>query len=103
MFSSRSSSGKKANSPAWWNNVVAKLPKFSLPFLRPKQWNKEIAEKWANSIPYKCPFERQLWFKETLILYIPPLCSLNPISKQLYSLSIEAKTYLYDLKKRGTM
>lgn len=103
MFSDRSASGKRAMAPDWWNKVTSKLPKFSLPFLRPKEWNKKLAEKWANSIPNRCPFERQIWFKNVLVLYIPPLCSLNPISKQLYSISIEAKTYLYDLKKHGKM
>jgi len=95
----KSSSGKKARAPRWWQNAVSKLPKISLPFIGPKVWNKKLAYKWINAVPDKCPFERQLWVGETLVLYVPPLCPLNPFSKQLYEIKLEAKTYIYDLEK----
>ena len=98
LFSKTSSSGKKVRAPRWWLIFGESLPKFSLPFLRPKRWSKKLAYKWINAIPSKCPFERQLWIGETLVLYIPPLCSLNPVSKQLYSIKLEAQTYIHDLK-----
>tara|TARA_Y100000385_G_scaffold118179_1_gene123038 strand:+ start:11654 stop:11953 length:300 start_codon:yes stop_codon:yes gene_type:complete len=99
MITTRPPSGGRARAPKWWGKFGEKLPKFSLPFLRPKTWTKQLAYKWINAIPDKCPFERQLWLRETLVLYIPPLCPLNPFSQQLYSIKLEAKTYLYDLEK----
>ena len=99
MFTSRSASGRRARAPRWWGKFGDRLPKFYLPYLKPKRWSKKLAYKWVNAIPDKCPFERQLWIGETLILYIPPLCPLNPFSKQLYEIKLEAKTYIYDLKK----
>jgi len=99
MITMRSASGRKARAPKWWGRFGETLPKFSLPFLRPKAWTKKLAYKWINSVPDKCPFERQLWIGETLVLYIPPLCSLNPVSQQLYSIKLEAKTFIYDLEK----
>lgn len=101
IFSTTSSSGKKARAPKWWLEFGEFLPKFSLPFIRPTQWTEDLATRWVDLIPYKCPFERQMWIGETLVLYIPPLCSLNPISKQLYSIKLEAQTYLYDLEKQN--
>jgi hypothetical protein len=99
MFTTRSSSGSKARAPRWWGKFGEALPKFRAPFLQPKKWNKKLAYKWINAVPDKCPFERQLWVGETLVLYIPPLCPLNPFSKQLYEIKLEAKTYIYDLEK----
>ena len=100
MFTTRSANGRKARAPRWWSETVDKLPKLSLPFLRPKTWNKKLAYKWINAIPDKCPFERQLWIEETLVLYIPPLCPFNPFSKQLYSIKLEAKTFIYDYDRK---
>jgi len=96
----RSASGKRARAPRWWTQFAEGLPKFSVSFLRPRRWNKELAEKWINAIPDKCPFERQVWVGDKLVMYVPPLCPLNPLSRQLYSIKLEAKTYLYDLEKR---
>ena len=101
MFTTKSQSGRKARAPRWWGKFGESLPKFRVPFLKPKQWDKNLAYKWINSIPDKCPFERQLWIGEALVLYIPPLCPLNPFSKQLYEIKLEAKTYIYDLEKLG--
>jgi len=96
MISIVSKSGKKARAPMWWLRFGESLPKFSIPALRPKKWTEKNANFWISLIPAKCPFERQLWAGNTLILYIPPLCALNPLSKQLYALKLEAQTYLYD-------
>ena len=96
----RSSSGRKARAPRWWGVFTNYLPELSVPFLCPKIWNKELANKWVNAVPDKCPFERQIWIDDTLLLYIPPLCPLNPLSKQLYEIKLEAKTFLYSLEKK---
>jgi hypothetical protein len=97
MLSTRSASGKKARAPRWWGVFSQNLPKFYAPGLTPKTWTPELARKWVESIPSKCPFERQLWWKDKLILYIPPLCPFNPLSTQLYAIRISAQQYLADL------
>jgi hypothetical protein len=70
------------------------LPKFRIPWLEPTTWTPELAKKWIRSIPAKCPFERAVWWGDRLVLYIPPLCPLNPLSTQLYELRIKAQEYL---------
>lgn len=100
MINTLSSKGKKARPPAWWSRLVGNVPKIYLPWLRPAEWNEELARKWVNSIPSKCPFERQWWVGDTLVLFIPALCPLNPLSTQLYSIRIEAQTYLSWLEEQ---
>jgi hypothetical protein len=80
--------------------MVDNIPKIYLPWLKPKSWDKSIAERWVNLIPSKCPFERQWWVGNTLILFIPALCSLNPLSTQLYSIRLEAQTFLKQLESK---
>jgi hypothetical protein len=98
MITSISSSGRKARPPKWWGKLVDTVPRLELPWLRPKTWTPELAQKWMRSIPSKCPFERQWWVGDRLVLFIPALCSLNPLSTQLYSLRLEAQTYLARLE-----
>jgi squalene cyclase len=93
-----SRSGRKARAPKAWGRTVELLPKIRLAFLGPKTWTPELARKWVGAIPAKCPFERQLWWGDTLVLYVPPLCALNPLSKQLYDIRLEAQTYLATLQ-----
>jgi hypothetical protein len=97
MFSQKSSSGKKARSPRWWCSFVDSLPKARILGLQPKTWDRETAESWVKRIPPKCPFERQLWWNDTLVLFIPALCPLNPFSMQLYEIRISAQSYLSSL------
>lgn len=98
MITSISSSGRKARPPKWWGKLVEKVPKIYLSWLRPTIWTPELAKKWMNTIPSKCPFERQWWVGDRLVLFIPALCSLNPLSTQLYSIRLEAQTYLARLE-----
>lgn len=95
---SRSASGKRARAPRWWGRMVDLLPSFSVPWLEPHAWTEDLAKKWVDSVPSKCPFERQVWWGDTLLLYVPPLCPLNPFSGQLYSIRLEAQTYLATLQ-----
>lgn len=98
MITSVSTSGRKARPPKWWGRLVDNIPKVYLPWLTPKSWTEELAQKWIELIPSKCPFERQWWVGDRLVLFIPALCSLNPISTQLYSIRLEAQTYLSRLQ-----
>lgn len=85
---------RKARSPKWWGRLTSYLPKFDLPGLEPDTWTVELAEKWVRAVPAKCPFERAVWWRGRLVLYIPPLCPLNPFSTQLYRIRIGAQQYL---------
>jgi hypothetical protein len=97
---SRSTSGKKARAPKWWGRMVENLPKIYIQAIRPKTWTPHLAQKWIKAVPSKCPFERQIWWGDRLLLYIPPLCPLNPLSSQLYEIRLEAQTYLANLQPR---
>lgn len=99
LITTLSASGRRAKPPVWWTNTVSNLPRIELPFLRPKSWTVELAQKWVESIPPRCPFERQLWLRDRLLLYIPPLCPLNPFSTQLYAIRIEAQQFLLEQTK----
>jgi len=80
--------------PRWWGVFTSSLPKFNLPWIEPKSWTPELAKRWVDAIPAKCPFEREWRIRGVLVLYIPPLCPLNPFSTQLYRIRIEAQAYL---------
>lgn len=96
MFSPHSSSGRRARAPLWWSSLVSKVPSLRLPWLKPKTWTPELAQRWVDHVPPRCPFERQLWLGDLLLLYIPPLCPLNPFSPQLYEIRLEAQQFLLD-------
>lgn len=98
MLKTTSSSGRRARAPKWWGRVASYVPRLYLPALHPTEWTPSLARKWINSVPPKCPFERQLWWGDRLVLYIPPLCPFNPFSTQLYEIRIEAQTYLSQFK-----
>lgn len=85
---------RRARPPAWWVKGVDRLPKLRLPWLEPAEWDQDTAQAWVDRIPAKCPFERAVWWGDRLVLYIPPLCPLNPFSVQLYELRIKAQEYL---------
>lgn len=80
--------------PRWWGLFTESLPKWNLPWLEPREWTPELAKRWIRSIPAKCPFERAAYWRGRLVVYIPPLCPLNPFSTQLYRIRIEAQAYL---------
>jgi hypothetical protein len=84
----------RARAPQWWGHFTESLPQFSLPFLEPDVWTPELAQAWVDRIPAKCPFEQAAYWRGRLVLYIPPLCPLNPLSTQLYRIRIRAQEYL---------
>jgi hypothetical protein len=95
MLTPTSKAGKKARPPKWWGRLVENLPRLYVPALYPSTWTEEKAKWWVEFIPSKCPFERQLWYGDRLVLYVPPLCPLNPLSSQLYEIRLQAQTFLY--------
>lgn len=56
--------------------------------------NSKVARLLCKIIPARCPFERRIQFWQHTILYIPPLCKLNPFYEQLVGLRLKSLTYL---------
>lgn len=55
-----------------------------------------MAHFFCRLIPAQCPFERTISCFGRTLLYIPPLCKLNPFYEQLVSLRFRALCYLAD-------
>lgn len=79
--------------------------KRSIDLLHPvRQWLDQIEVKEAGfahflckQIPSQCPFERRVQFKGRTLLYIPPLCKLNPVYNEVVALRFRALCYLADV------
>jgi len=56
----------------------------------------KMARTLASLIPAQCPFERTVKLFGRTILYIPPLCKLNPFYDELVALRFRALCYLAD-------
>jgi hypothetical protein len=56
----------------------------------------KMARSLCKLIPAHCPFERKIRLFNRTILYIPPLCKLNPFYEQLVALRFKSLTYLVD-------
>jgi hypothetical protein len=56
----------------------------------------QLARLLCTIIPASCPFEREIKLRNRTIVYIPPLCKLNPFYEQLVELRFKALTYLAD-------
>ncbi|KAF3890449.1 MULTISPECIES: Mo-dependent nitrogenase C-terminal domain-containing protein [Nostocales] len=57
----------------------------------------KVAQRLCKTIPAQCPFERKLTLFNRTILYIPPLCKLNPFYEQLVMLRFKSLVYLADV------
>jgi hypothetical protein len=57
----------------------------------------EFAHMVCKRIPAQCPFERRVQFKGRTLLYIPPLCKLNPVYDEVVGLRFRALCYLADV------
>lgn len=89
IYFQKSKSGKKARSPQWWVSMMDKYPKIYLNCIDTLYEKSEMFQNFIKSLPKKCPFERQIWYNDTLILYIPALCTFNPLFYQLMSLKAQ--------------
>jgi len=58
--------------------------------------NPTLARLACKFIPARCPFERNLKLFGNTVLYIPPLCKLNPFYEQVVSLRFKCLCYLAD-------
>jgi hypothetical protein len=58
--------------------------------------NYKLAQFLCRIIPSQCPFERKIKLFNQTILYIPPLCKLNPFYEQLVMLRFKSLVYLAD-------
>jgi hypothetical protein len=58
--------------------------------------NPKLAHLLCKLIPAQCPFERNLKLFGRTVLYIPPLCKLNPFYEQVVSLRFKCLCYLAD-------
>jgi hypothetical protein len=92
-----SKSGKKAREPHWWASFFEYYyPDVSLGIIEKLAMEKEWAAEFIKSLPSKCPFERQFWVGDTLIMFVPSLCKFNPLFRQLMRLKVKI---LNDLDK----
>lgn len=85
---------KKAKEPRWWKDFIHKIPQLRIKKLDELEFNQKNAEFICKLIPKKCPFNRQFWVGDTLVLFIPPLCHFNPFYQQLSDLRLRAETFL---------
>ncbi|MGK7916563.1 MAG: Mo-dependent nitrogenase C-terminal domain-containing protein [Prochloraceae cyanobacterium] len=58
--------------------------------------DRKLARLIFKLIPSQCPFEREIRLFGRSVVYIPPLCKLNPVYEQLVSLRFRATCYLVD-------
>ncbi len=58
--------------------------------------DRKMARTIASVIPAQCPFERTVKLFGRTILYIPPLCKLNPFYEELVGIRFRALCYLAD-------
>ncbi|MDV2996646.1 MAG: hypothetical protein N4J56_006300 [Chroococcidiopsis sp. SAG 2025] len=83
---------------------VSRLHRSQIDLLLPiRQWlesikiaDSGIAHLVCQVIPARCPFERKIQLFNRTLLYIPPLCKLNPLYEQLVELRYKSLCYLAD-------
>lgn len=85
--------------PKVWHKLVGLIPDIRLNFLNECIVNSRLLRKIVNKIPARCPFSRayeiefQEFGKRHLLLYIPPLCKLNPFYNWIIDLKVEVFDY----------
>ncbi|OKH22233.1 nitrogenase [Hydrococcus rivularis NIES-593] len=57
----------------------------------------QVARFICKLVPAQCPFERKISLFGRTILYIPPLCKLNPLYEQIVGLRFKSLSYLADI------
>lgn len=88
-FSNKSKSGKKARDPGWWGDLFEYYyPDISLGIIDKLATTNPAVAKFIRGLPSKCPFERQLWLGDILVLHVPALCKFNPLFRQLMRIKV---------------
>lgn len=90
MFTKQSKDGRKARDPLWWGDFFEYYyPQVSLGIIAKLAHENPRVNNFIRNLPSKCPFERQLWLGNLLVLYVPALCKFNPLFPQLMKLKAE--------------
>ncbi|RUT04086.1 hypothetical protein DSM106972_050000 [Dulcicalothrix desertica PCC 7102] len=58
--------------------------------------NRKLAYFICKLIPAQCPFEHNIIVFGKKVLYIPPMCKLNPLYDEVIHLRFKALCYLVD-------
>lgn len=58
---------------------------------------KTIVNFLARILPDYCPFETKITYKGILLVYIPPICKINFLYKDIMKRKLELKGYDKDL------
>lgn len=90
FYFDKSQSGKKAHAPMWWVALVGKVPQIHTNTLSTMYSDKKWFKDMVENLPQKCPFERQVWWKDTLVVFVPALCHFNPFFTQLMELKLKS-------------
>jgi hypothetical protein len=84
-------------------NVQPALKASFAPLKPIRQWlnsieirDRDTAHILCSVIPAQCPFERTIKLLGRTILYIPPLCKLNPFYDEVVGLRFRSLCYLAD-------
>jgi hypothetical protein len=98
LYYSKSRSGIKARMPKWWAIFMSHYPQISLKIFDRLYDRYKVFRNLVEKLPKKCPFERQIWYNDILILYIPALCTFNPFYTQLMTLKLKSlENYVTEL------
>jgi hypothetical protein len=89
FITKKSSSGAVAREPKWWGSFFEYYyPDISLGIIEKLALNNTRVGEFIANLPSKCPFERQYWIGDRLIMYVPALCKFNPFFRQLMRLKV---------------
>lgn len=89
-MNTKSETGRQAHEPQWWADFFEYFyPRVSLGIIDKLARENSTVKNFIRNLPSKCPFERQYWFKDTLVVYVPALCKFNPLFTQLMRLKAE--------------
>lgn len=92
IYFQKSKTGKKAHVPLWWAKMMTYYPQLHLTLLETLYNSTDWFKNFISKLPQKCPFERQIWYNDTLVLFIPALCPFNPFFSQLIELKLRYLT-----------
>lgn len=96
IYFQKSKTGRKAHAPLWWAKLMLHYPQIHLPLLDQLYEKTSWFKQFIKNLPQKCPFERQIWYNDTLLLFVPALCPFNPLFSQLINLKLRYMNETYE-------